>query len=93
MRIHVNEVREIWLGDENKRYIVMHELDIMCGGKDTWLDEKTGHIMVWEDTGHGSGLTSILTKKPTELQVSAHNTRRIMKANELARINQRTNGK
>jgi hypothetical protein len=70
--------QEVFLDADAVETVFKAQLDALCGGKDVYLNEKTGFIEEWEDTGHGSGLTSVVDKKPTALLLAALKLRSLL---------------
>lgn len=69
--------------DERAVEAVFHaRLDSLCGGPDVYLNDKTGEVEEWENTGHGSGITRVEDKKPSKLKLAALNLRQLLKDKE-----------
>jgi len=85
--VHVRRTEEVKLDPDAIEEVFRARLDQMCGGEHVYIDDKTGKVMSWEDTGHGSGLTEAV-EHPTARQIAALKFRSTLKEIErLARLN------
>ena len=70
MKVHTTVVQEVTLDGNAVREVFTKQLNSLCGGEDVYLNDK-GELEEWEDTGHGSGMTHVVSKKPTKIQIAA----------------------
>jgi hypothetical protein len=71
MKVHTTVTQEVTLDVHAVEEVFNRRLERLCGGEGVYIDDKTGKLMSWEDTGHGSGITETLGD-PTPVQKAAH---------------------
>jgi hypothetical protein len=76
MRVSVRQ--EVVLDGEAVDAVFRDRLDTLCGGKDVYLNDKTGEVEEWDDTGHGSGITDVVDKNPSDLKLAALKLRSLL---------------
>lgn len=82
MKVSTTVRQEVVLDGDAVEEVFKTRLDQYCGGKDVYLNDKTGEVEEWEDTGHGSGITDVVDKKPSELKLAALKLRSLIKQAE-----------
>lgn len=70
MKVTIQKFEHVELDADVVQEVFTKRLDQLCGGEHVYIDDKTGKVMVWEDTGHGSGLTAEV-KNPSSRQIAA----------------------
>lgn len=78
MKVSTTMVQSVELDARAVDEVFKAQLDSLCGGKDVYLNDKTGEVEEWDDTGHGSGITDVVDKKPSELKLAALKLRRLL---------------
>lgn len=84
MKVHTTVVQEVELDGDAVRKVFDAELEKLCGGDDAYINSK-GELERWEDTGHGSGITTIVDKKPSLLTVTANRLRELIHKERMKR--------
>jgi hypothetical protein len=74
--------QEVVLNDDAVEEVFNNVLDSYCGGTHVYLNDKSGEVEEWEDTGHGSGITDVVDKKPSALKLAALKLRSLLKQAE-----------
>lgn len=82
MKVSTTVRQEVVLDGDAVETVFKNRLDAYCGGEDVYLNDETGQVEEWEDTGHGSGLTNVVDKKPSELKLAALKLRSLIKQAE-----------
>jgi hypothetical protein len=82
MKVSTTVRQEVVLDGEAVETVFRERLDSLCGGKDVYLNTETGQVEEWEDTGHGSGMTDVVDKKPSTLKLAALKLREELKKAE-----------
>lgn len=83
MKVSTTVVQSVELDSNAVTEVFKARLDWLCGG-DVYLNEDTGFIEEWTDTGHGSGMTDVVEKNPSEVQLTALKLRSLLKDAERA---------
>lgn len=78
MKVSTTVRQEVVLDGEAVAEVFKRELDHLCGGAEVYLNEKTGEVEEWDDTGHGSGITDVVDKKPSKLKLAALKLRSLL---------------
>jgi hypothetical protein len=78
MKVSTTVRQEVVLDGDAVATVFKKQLDSLCGGEDVYLNEKTGKVEEWDDTGHGSGITDIVDDKPSKLKLAALKLRSLL---------------
>jgi hypothetical protein len=79
MKVSTTVRQEVVLDGDAVAEVFKRQLDSLCGGADVYLNEKTGKVEEWDDTGHGSGITDVVDDKPSPLKLAALKLRSLLK--------------
>ena len=79
MKVSTTVVQTVELDARACEEVFNTRLDSLCGGKDVYLNPKTGKVEEWDDTGHGSGITDVVDEKPSKLKLAALALRELLK--------------
>jgi hypothetical protein len=78
MRVHTTVTQAVDLDKAAVEEVFRGRLYELCGSDGAYLNEKTGEVEEWYDTGHGSGITDVVDKAPSELKLAALKLRKLL---------------
>lgn len=82
MKVFVSQMVPVDLDSNAVQEVFNRRLEELCGGEHVYIDDDTGKVLEWTDTGHGSGMTDEV-KGASKIQIAALKFREA--AREIAR--------